>query len=153
MAKKPNPKAVDRPIPDRPRRSASGIFKKKSSSPGSGNYCIVVREGVATTIINLAGKSIVHRPVDPIRRPLKRFSANTLAVVKHAAKLEGRSVNDFIAIAARKAAHRTIQQTQIILLSTKEQRHFVEVLLDPPALAPALKRAQQAHAQLVRATP
>jgi uncharacterized protein (DUF1778 family) len=34
-------------------------------------------------------------------------------------------------------------------LSLEDQQRFVELLLKPPALAPALKRAKKAHARLV----
>jgi uncharacterized protein (DUF1778 family) len=34
-------------------------------------------------------------------------------------------------------------------LSVEDQHRFVELLLKPPALAPALKRAKRAHARLI----
>jgi uncharacterized protein (DUF1778 family) len=34
-------------------------------------------------------------------------------------------------------------------LSLEDQQRFVELLLNPPALAPALKRAKKAHARLI----
>jgi uncharacterized protein (DUF1778 family) len=34
-------------------------------------------------------------------------------------------------------------------LSVEDQQRFVELLLNPPALAPALKRAKRAHARLI----
>ncbi|MFY9825684.1 MAG: DUF1778 domain-containing protein [Thermoanaerobaculia bacterium] len=38
----------------------------------------------------------------------------------------------------------------LIRLSIEDQRRFVELLLDPPAPAPALERAKRAHARLIR---
>jgi uncharacterized protein (DUF1778 family) len=65
--------------------------------------------------------------------------------VKRAAELQGRSVSDFVVT----AAHRTIEEAHIIRLSAEELQRFVELLLQPPALAPAMKRARKAHGRLV----
>jgi len=46
-------------------------------------------------------------------------------------------------------ARRTIEDAQIIRLSADDQQRFVELLLNPPALAPALRRAKKAHARLI----
>jgi uncharacterized protein (DUF1778 family) len=70
--------------------------------------------------------------------------------VERAAELEGRSVSDFVVAAAQAAAHRTIEETQIIRLSVKDQVRFVDLLLNPPELSPALERARKAHARVVR---
>jgi uncharacterized protein (DUF1778 family) len=79
-----------------------------------------------------------------------RISPDALAVVKQAAELQGRSVSDFVVAAAQEAAHRTIQETNLIRLAADDQRRFVDLLLDPPAPVPALERARRAHARLVR---
>jgi uncharacterized protein (DUF1778 family) len=79
-----------------------------------------------------------------------RIAPDALAVVKRAAELQGRSVSDFVVAAAQEAAQRTIEETQMIRLSLKDQKRFVELLLNPPALSPAMKRAKKAHAKLIR---
>jgi len=79
-----------------------------------------------------------------------RIAPDALAVVKRAAEIQGRSISDFVVAAAREAAQRTIEETHLILLSVEDQRRFVELLLDPPAPAPALERAKRAHARLIR---
>jgi uncharacterized protein (DUF1778 family) len=79
-----------------------------------------------------------------------RIAPEALAVVKHAAELQGRSLSDFIVGAARDAAERTIAHTSLIRLAVEDQRGFVDLLLNPPAPAPALERAQGAHARLIR---
>ena len=78
-----------------------------------------------------------------------RFAPDALRVVKRAAELQGRSLSDFVVAAARKVAYRTIDEAQIIRLSVEDQQRFVELVLDPPPLAPALKRAKKAHARLI----
>jgi uncharacterized protein (DUF1778 family) len=78
-----------------------------------------------------------------------RIAPDALAVVRRAAEIQGRSVSDFVVAAAHEAAQRTIEQAQIIKLSLKAQRRFVDLLLNPPAPAAALKRARKAHAKLI----
>jgi uncharacterized protein (DUF1778 family) len=50
----------------------------------------------------------------------------------------------------QEAAQKTIEETHLIRLSIEDQRRFVELLLDPPAPAPALERAKRTHARLIR---
>jgi uncharacterized protein (DUF1778 family) len=78
-----------------------------------------------------------------------RITPDALRVVKRAALLQGRSVSDFVVAAAQEAAHRAIDEAQVIRLSVEDQQRFVELLLNPPALAAALKRAKRAHARLI----
>lgn len=82
-------------------------------------------------------------PQEPMRtsRIEARISPDALAIVKRAAEIQGRSVSDFVVAAAQEAAHRTIEETQIIRLSVEDQRAFAEAILDPPPLAPAMERA------------
>jgi uncharacterized protein (DUF1778 family) len=72
-----------------------------------------------------------------------------LAVVRRVAEIEGRSLSDFLVGAAQEAAHRTIEQSQIIRLSMEEQQRFAALLLDPPAASPALARAAKACKKLI----
>jgi uncharacterized protein (DUF1778 family) len=67
--------------------------------------------------------------------------AEALAVVKRAAEIQGRSVSGFVVAAAQEAAHRTIEETQIIRLSVEDQRAFAEAMLNPPPLTPPMERA------------
>ena len=78
-----------------------------------------------------------------------RIAPDTLRIVRRAAELQGRSISDFVVAAAQEAAHRTIDEAQIIHLSVEEQQRFVELLLNPPVFAPALKAAKKAHARLI----
>ncbi len=78
-----------------------------------------------------------------------RIAPDALRVVKRAAELQGRSISDFVVAAAQEVAHRTIDEAKVIRLSIEEQRRFVELLLNPPVISPALKRARKAHARLI----
>ena len=89
-------------------------------------------------------------PVEPNRtaRLEARITPDALAIVRRAAELQGRSVSDFVVAAAREAASRTIEETQLIRLSIEDQQRFVELLLNPPAPNAALLRAAEAHKRL-----
>jgi uncharacterized protein (DUF1778 family) len=78
-----------------------------------------------------------------------RIAPDALRIVRRAAELQGRSISDFVVAAAQEVAHRTIDEAQAIHLSVEDQVRFVELLLNPPVLAPALKRAKKAHARLI----
>jgi uncharacterized protein (DUF1778 family) len=78
-----------------------------------------------------------------------RIAPEALAVVRRAAELQGRSVSDFLVAAALKDAHQTIEDAQIIRLSVDDQHRFAELLLNPPPLAPAMKRALKARKRLL----
>lgn len=81
-----------------------------------------------------------------------RIAPDALAVVRRAAELQGRSVSDFLVAAALKDAHRTIEDAQIIRLSVDDQQRFADLLLNPPQLAPAMKRALKARQRLIDGT-
>lgn len=78
-----------------------------------------------------------------------RIAPDALAVVRRAAELQGRSVSDFLVAAALKDAQQTIEDAQIIRLSVEDQQRFAELLIAPPPLAPAMKRAFKARQRLI----
>ena len=82
-----------------------------------------------------------------------RITPDALAAVKRAAELQGRSVSDFVVAAAQEAAHRAIEQAQIIRISVDDQRAFANALQNPPRPTTALIRAARAHRRLVRSQP
>jgi len=77
-----------------------------------------------------------------------RITPATLAVVRRAAEIRGRSVSDFVVAAAEEAASRTIEETDIIRLSVEGQRQVADLLLNPPAPNRALKRAFRSRREL-----
>jgi uncharacterized protein (DUF1778 family) len=78
-----------------------------------------------------------------------RISPDALAVVKRAAEIQGRSISDFVVAAAREAAQKTIEETQIIRLSVDDQQMLAKSILKPPKPTRALRRARDAHKRLV----
>ena len=81
-----------------------------------------------------------------------RISPDVLAAVKRAAEIEGRSVSDFVVDAARLAAERTIEETQIIRMSLADQMRVAAVLAAPPAASAGLDHAMEARRSLIQAS-
>lgn len=78
-----------------------------------------------------------------------RTTPDTLAIVRRAAEIQGRSISEFVVSAAEKAARRAIEDEQIIRLSAAEQVRFVDALLNPQPPAPAMLRALEHHRRLI----
>lgn len=78
-----------------------------------------------------------------------RISPAIYSLVQRAAELQGRSVSDFVVSAAQRAAETTIAKRELIELSRADQEQFAAALLKPAPLAPALRRAMEAHRKLV----
>jgi uncharacterized protein (DUF1778 family) len=77
-----------------------------------------------------------------------RLHADIRALLKRAAEIEGRTLTDFVVAAARAAACRTIEETEIIRLSVEDQRRIAEAILNPPKPTPALRRAFKRRREL-----
>lgn len=77
----------------------------------------------------------------PTARLEARLPAEVHALLKRAAELQGRSLTDFVVTAAREAAQRAIEETEILRLSLEDQRRIAAAVLDPPEPTPALRRA------------
>jgi uncharacterized protein (DUF1778 family) len=80
-----------------------------------------------------------------------RVAPETLTIVKRAAELQGQSVSQFVVAAAREAANRTIEETQIVRLSVSDQRAFAEAMLNPPPPGEALRRAADSYRRHLKA--
>ena len=78
-----------------------------------------------------------------------RIAPETLAIVRRAAELQGRSISDFVVAAAHDVAQRTVAEAEVIRLSREAQEQFVALLLDPPPPNAALGRAFQRHRELI----
>jgi uncharacterized protein (DUF1778 family) len=73
-----------------------------------------------------------------------RLPNDVHALLKRAAEIEGRTLTDFVVSAAREAACRTLEETEIIRLSIKDQRQIAEALLNPPEPTPRLEESLSA---------
>jgi uncharacterized protein (DUF1778 family) len=77
----------------------------------------------------------------PTARLEARLPAEVHALLKRAAEIEGRTMTDFVVTAAREAAVRTIEESEIVRLSVEDQRLIAEGILNPPPPAGPLRRA------------
>jgi len=93
---------------------------------------------------------MTQREANRSARLAARIEPDALAIVKRAAEIQGRSVSEFVVTAARDAAARTIEETEIFRLSVAGQRAFAEAILDPPAPSQGLAKAFAAHRRLIR---
>ena len=60
-----------------------------------------------------------------------RVTADQKALIEHAAALEGRSITDFVLTSVQDAAKRAIAEHEVIQLSVRDSKAFVEALLNP----------------------
>jgi uncharacterized protein (DUF1778 family) len=79
-----------------------------------------------------------------------RITPEALAIVKRCAEIQGRSLSDFVAAAAREAVHLAIEEGHLIRLSVEDRRRFVDGLQNPPDPSPSLAGARMALARLIR---
>ena len=67
---------------------------------------------------------------------------------EQAAEIEGVTLTDFAISSMERAARQTLQEHAILALSARDQRAFVDALLNPPEPNEDLRRAAERHAQL-----
>jgi uncharacterized protein (DUF1778 family) len=79
-----------------------------------------------------------------------RLPNDVHALLKRAAEIEGRMLTDFVVSAAREAACRTIEATEIIRLSVEDQRQIAEALLNPARAYPCPEESLSAAAGTAR---
>lgn len=85
---------------------------------------------------------------NPTARLEARLPVDVHALLKRAAEIEGRTLTDFVVAAASAAARKTIEDTELLRLSAEDQQLFAEALIEPPPLAPGMKRAIKRQARL-----
>jgi uncharacterized protein (DUF1778 family) len=79
-------------------------------------------------------------PMDTARLEA-RISSGLHSMLKRAAQLQGRTMTDFVIDAVQSAARNTLEQADVLKLSSADQEAFAQALLAPPKPKAALKRA------------
>jgi len=74
-----------------------------------------------------------------------RISRSQKALLLEAAKLQGRTLTDFIILAASQEAQRVVQSHRIIRLSADEQKTFIKAILAPPKPGTRLRAAARRY--------
>lgn len=80
-----------------------------------------------------------------------RITPEQKELLQRAAALAGTSLTDFVLTSARRAAERTIREHEVLTLTAREGRAFVEDLLGGAAPAAALLAAAEHYDRVMRA--
>ena len=78
-----------------------------------------------------------------------RVSRDVKALCQKAAKLQGRTLADFVVHTVVEAAKRTIHENEFVELNLCDRTAFAEALLNPPAPNAKLRKAMAERAQTV----
>ena len=70
-----------------------------------------------------------------------RLNEEQKILIQRAAKLEGRTMTDFVLHSAERAAERTIEERAMLVLSARETEAFVDAILNPAQPGPVLRAA------------
>ena len=76
------------------------------------------------------------------------MTPKTYNLLRRAADIEGQSVSSFVITAAQTAAEDTLRRTDTIKLSRTDSETLARMLVSPPPLTPAMKRAAAIHRRL-----
>ncbi len=79
-----------------------------------------------------------------------RLTSEQKEVIQRAADLKGRSLSDFVIDSAQRAAEATLREHEVLTLTARESRAFVESLLNPPAPNARLRAAFARHEREVQ---
>ncbi len=81
-----------------------------------------------------------------------RITPDALKIAKHVAKMEGRSLSDFVVTAIEAAVKKSVEDRRTILLSIEDQRAFAKAILNPPAPSASMRRAAKAYRERIQSS-
>src|ERR1700689_982066 len=93
--------------------------------------------------------ALKQQPHNRTARIEARIAPKSLAIVRRAAEIQGRSISDFVVAAAQDAARKAVAELEVIRLSREAQEQFVSLLLNPPRPSKAFQRALKRHKSLI----
>ncbi len=88
-----------------------------------------------------------HKPAD--ERITARVPTSTRLIIERAAAIYGSTINQFIIQAAVERANDVLQSMEIIKLSARDAKIFLDALANPPQPDEKLLDAVRAHDRLV----
>jgi uncharacterized protein (DUF1778 family) len=95
--------------------------------------------------------STARQSASPKRERLEaRIDGEQKALIERAARLQGRSVSDFVLATVHEAATRIIRDAASIELSAADSRRFAAALLKPAKPNAAMRKAAIRHRELIR---
>lgn len=78
-----------------------------------------------------------------------RVSPEQKQLIERAADMQGRSLTEFVISSAQEAAREAIREHELMSLTARDTKAFVNALLKPPAPSSRLKRAAARYKALV----
>ncbi len=76
-----------------------------------------------------------------------RISIEQKQLFQRAADIQGRTLTDFVVSSAQDAAKQAIQGHEMMILSDRDRKVFVEALLNPPSPSTKLRAAARRYKQ------
>jgi len=92
-----------------------------------------------TTAMNRPGKASRSERLEA------RVSKAQKKLFLQAAELQGRSLTDFLIASAQEAAERILRAQDVLTLSERDRKNFVEALLEPAPPGKVLERAAKRY--------
>ena len=89
------------------------------------------------------------RPRSKVARLEARISPEQKLLFERAADLQGRSLTEFVVRSAQEAAEEAIRAHELISLTARDTKAFINALLKPPAPGSRLKRAAERYQSLM----
>jgi uncharacterized protein (DUF1778 family) len=89
-----------------------------------------------------------HEPAD--ERITARVPASTRSIIERAAALYGSTINQFIVQAAVERANEVLQSMEVIKLSSRDAKIFMDALANPPQPNEELLDAVREHRRMVK---
>ncbi|CAN7174761.1 DUF1778 domain-containing protein [Variovorax paradoxus] len=86
------------------------------------------------------------------RRLECRVQEDVHQTLEWAARVSGRTVTDLVVAGALYEAQRTLENMNVIQMTREAQICFAELLVNPPELTEAFKKAEASHKRLIRST-
>ena len=78
-----------------------------------------------------------------------RLPESVRGMIEKAASLQGRTLSEFVVSSARVAAEEAISQHETLQLKNADRERFIDALMNPPEVTPAMQRAAERHAELI----
>lgn len=94
-------------------------------------------------------RNLTEKPIADDRITARIPHANRV-LIERAAAIYGATLNQFVVQSALDRAGEILQREEILRLTEKDARTFLDALENPPAPASALIEAMQAHSRLVK---
>ena len=81
------------------------------------------------------------RHISKLARLEARISTAQKMLFEHAARIQGKTLTEFVVVSAQEAAKSVVEEHELITLSAHDRQVFVKALLNPPVPSKRLRAA------------